>query len=116
MLAFRLLADIALRALSPAVNDPATAVDAIEATDGLLRVMARRDIDVRDVTDSAGEILIRLQLPTWDDYLRNTRGGLWCHPPHLSTWCSCGCADFSRTSSNWVPRQPSTSLRGYRTS
>ena len=34
MLAIRLLADIALRALSPAVNDPATAVDAIDAPRG----------------------------------------------------------------------------------
>jgi uncharacterized membrane protein len=35
--AFRLLADIALRALSPAVNDPATAVQALDTMDGLLR-------------------------------------------------------------------------------
>jgi hypothetical protein len=42
MLAFRLLADIGLRALSPAVNDPATAVDAMEATEGLLQALARR--------------------------------------------------------------------------
>ena len=42
MLAFRLLADIALRALSPSVHDPATAVDAIDATEGLLRAVAKR--------------------------------------------------------------------------
>lgn len=71
MLSIRLLADIALRALSPAVNDPATAIDAIDATDGLLRALTRRDIDVRDVTDSTGELRVQLQLPTWSDYLRN---------------------------------------------
>lgn len=71
MLAIRLLADIALRALSPAVNDPATAIDALEATDGLLRVLTRRDIDVRDVTDTSGELRVQLQLPTWSDYTRN---------------------------------------------
>ena len=71
MLAFRLLADIALRALSPAVNDPATAVDAIEATDGLLRLVASRDIDVREITDSTGELRIHLKLPTWGDYTAN---------------------------------------------
>ncbi|WP_081615621.1 DUF2254 family protein [Nocardioides sp. Iso805N] len=76
MLAIRLLADIALRALSPAINDPATAIDAIEATDGLLRALARRDIDVRDVTDSGGAIRIRLKLPTWDDYLRGALADL----------------------------------------
>jgi uncharacterized membrane protein len=69
MLATRLLADIALRALSPAVNDPATAVDAIDATDGLLRALTGRDIDVRDVTDATGRLRIRLQLPTWGEYV-----------------------------------------------
>ena len=71
LFAFRLLADIALRALSPAVNDPATAVDAIDATDGLLRALTSRDIDVRDVTDESGQLRVRLQLPTWSDYLRD---------------------------------------------
>ena len=71
MLAIRLLADIALRALSPAVNDPATAVDAIDATDGLLRALNRRDIDVRDITDTTGRLRVRLHLPTWGDYLGN---------------------------------------------
>ena len=44
--ALRLLADIALRALSPAVNDPTTAVQALDAMDGLLRVLATRDLSV----------------------------------------------------------------------
>ena len=70
MLAIRVLADIALRALSPAVNDPATAVDAIDASDGLLRALTRRDIDVRDITDTAGQLRIQLKLPTWSDYTR----------------------------------------------
>jgi uncharacterized membrane protein len=68
MLAIRLLADIALRALSPAVNDPASAVDALDATEGLLRALTGRDIDVRDITDPTGQLRIRLQLPTWDEY------------------------------------------------
>jgi uncharacterized membrane protein len=70
MFAFRLLADIALRALSPAVNDPATAVDAIDATEGLLRELAARDLAVTDITDGAGAVRIRLVLPTWEDFLR----------------------------------------------
>jgi uncharacterized membrane protein len=71
MLAIRVLADIALRALSPAVNDPATAVDAIDASDGLLRALTRRDIDVRDITDTVGQLRIHLKLPSWSDYTRN---------------------------------------------
>ena len=70
MLAFRLLADIALRAMSPSVNDPATAVDAIDATEGLLRAVAKRDLAVADMTDAAGATRIRLVLPTREDYLR----------------------------------------------
>ena len=69
--AIRLLADIALRALSPAVNDPATAVDAIDATEGLLRALTRRDIDVRDITDTSGQLRVHLQLPAWSDYIGN---------------------------------------------
>ena len=49
--AIRLLADIGLRALSPAVNDPATAVQALDAMDGLLRVLATRDLSVEHVAD-----------------------------------------------------------------
>jgi uncharacterized membrane protein len=71
MLAIRLLADIALRALSPAVNDPATAVDAIDAIDGLLRALSRRDIDVRDIADATGQLRIHLHLPSWSDYIGN---------------------------------------------
>jgi uncharacterized membrane protein len=70
MLAVRLLADIGLRALSPALNDPATAVDAIDATEELLRALATRDLAVADVTDGAGRIRVRLTLPAWEDYLR----------------------------------------------
>jgi uncharacterized membrane protein len=70
MLAIRLLADIGLRALSPAVNDPATAVDAIDATEGVLRSLATRELDVADVADDAGQTRVRLLLPTWEDYLR----------------------------------------------
>ncbi|WP_165555627.1 DUF2254 family protein [Kribbella pittospori] len=70
MLAIRLLADIALRALSPAVNDPATAVDSLDATEGLLRVLAGRNLWVGDIADGDGVPRVRLVLPTWEDYLR----------------------------------------------
>ncbi|WP_167762063.1 DUF2254 family protein [Blastococcus sp. CT_GayMR20] len=70
MLAVRLLADIALRAMSPAVNDPASAVDAIDATETLLRALAARQLDVADVADRTGAPRVRLVLPLWEDYLR----------------------------------------------
>lgn len=68
-LALRVLADIALRALSPAVNDPTTAVQALDTLDGLLRALATRDLNVERVTASDGVVRATLRLPTWDDYL-----------------------------------------------
>jgi uncharacterized membrane protein len=68
-LALRVLADIALRALSPAVNDPTTAVQALDAIDGLLRPLATRELDVERVAASDGVTRVILCLPTWDDYL-----------------------------------------------
>jgi len=70
LLAFRLLADIGLRALSPAVNDPATAVQVLDTIQGLLLPLATRDLDVAQVADDAGTIKVVLALPSWDDYLR----------------------------------------------
>jgi len=68
-LALRLLADIALRALSPAVNDPTTAVQALDRIQSLLRTLATRDLEVGDIVDDTGTVRVRLVLPTWDDYL-----------------------------------------------
>jgi uncharacterized membrane protein len=70
MFAFRLLADIGLRALSPAVNDPATAVQVLDTVESLLLSLAPRDLDVAGLTDDAGTIRVVLALPTWNDYLR----------------------------------------------
>jgi len=83
MLAVRLLADIGLRAMSPAVNDPATAVDAIDATESLLRALAGRQLDVADIADDSGVPRVRLVLPTWEDYLRTGIQDLL--PPAAST-------------------------------
>jgi uncharacterized membrane protein len=70
LLAFRLLADIGLRALSPAVNDPATAVQVLDTIESLLVPLVTRDLDVADIADDAGAVTVVLALPSWDDYLR----------------------------------------------
>ncbi|WP_406374454.1 DUF2254 domain-containing protein [Streptomyces sp. NBC_00647] len=67
-LAFRLLADIALRALSPAVNDPATAVQALDAMEDLLRRPA--PARSREVADRSGVLRVVVPLPAWEDFLR----------------------------------------------
>jgi uncharacterized membrane protein len=71
LFAFRLLADIGLRALSPAVNDPATAVQVLDTIESLLVPLVTRDLDVAEITDDAGAVKVVLALPSWDDYLMN---------------------------------------------
>jgi uncharacterized membrane protein len=70
LFAFRLLADIGLRALSPAVNDPATAVQVLDTIESLLQPLVSRDLDVAEIADDAGNLRVVLALPSWDDYLR----------------------------------------------
>jgi uncharacterized membrane protein len=68
-LALRLLADIALRALSPAINDPTTAVQAVDVITDLLRVLIRRDLGVVVVDGADRTPRVVVMLPTWEDYV-----------------------------------------------
>ncbi|HEY6397578.1 MAG TPA: DUF2254 family protein [Solirubrobacteraceae bacterium] len=68
-LALRLLADIALRALSPAVNDPTTAVQALDAIADLLRLLVARDLGVEVVDGADRTPRVVLKLPSWEDYV-----------------------------------------------
>jgi uncharacterized membrane protein len=70
LLAFRLLADIALRALSPAINDPATAVQVLDCLESLLGPLAARNALAGQVADVHGVIRVMLDLPHWDDFAR----------------------------------------------
>lgn len=65
----RILVDIAIRALSPAVNDPTTAVQAIDQIEDLLRRLIRKDLDSAHIRDSQGDLRLILLLPSWEDYL-----------------------------------------------
>jgi uncharacterized membrane protein len=69
LLALRVLADIALRALSPAINDPTTAVQALDAIDSLLRPLATRKLDIGRVPDLEGHLRVVVPMPTWDDFV-----------------------------------------------
>lgn len=67
---FRLLADIGLRALSPAINDPATATQVLDTIESLLAPLVSRNLAVAQVCDSSGTVRVVLSFPSWDDYLR----------------------------------------------
>ena len=58
--AIRAIVDIALRALSPAVNDPTTGVNAIDGLESLLLFLGRRDLERGRITDAAGPRAARL--------------------------------------------------------
>jgi uncharacterized membrane protein len=68
-LALRVLVDIALRALSQAINDPTTAVQALDCEEDLLRLLVGRDLDVGEITGPNGRTRVLLVLPSWEDYV-----------------------------------------------
>ena len=65
----RLLVDIAIKALSPAINDPTTAVQAIDQIEDLLLRLGRRTLDAGCAMDERGVLRLVFPTPTWEDYL-----------------------------------------------
>ena len=65
----RLLVDIALRALSPAVNDPTSAVQALDQLDDALQRLARRSLGDGRLHAGDGRVLVRFPAPRWDAFV-----------------------------------------------
>jgi uncharacterized membrane protein len=67
--AFRILVDLASKALSPAINDPTTAVLAVDQIHALLHAVGTRRLDTGRGKDSSelGRFLYRT--PDWDDFV-----------------------------------------------
>ncbi|MFF8605919.1 DUF2254 domain-containing protein [Streptomyces sp. NPDC015346] len=63
----RQLADIALRALSPAVNDPTTAVQCLDRIVQILAVLADRPLGAVLHRDRKGEVRLVQDVPGWTD-------------------------------------------------
>jgi len=68
--AIRLLVDIAIRALSPAINDPTTAVQALDQIGDLLLRLGQRQLEIGAFPDSDGKLRLVVPFPTWDDLVR----------------------------------------------
>jgi len=66
---FRILVDIALKALSPAINDPTTAVCAIDQIHRLLRLVGRRRLGREVITDGLGQARVIYRTPNWEDFV-----------------------------------------------
>jgi uncharacterized membrane protein len=69
MLAFRMMVDIASKALSPAINDPTTAVLALDQIHHLLRKVSERYLDTGNVRDAAGRLRVVYRTPDWEDFV-----------------------------------------------
>ncbi|MFK0168558.1 DUF2254 domain-containing protein [Streptomyces sp. NPDC090306] len=65
----RLLADIAIRALSPAVNDPATAVQALDHVEEGLVQLAGRPLGPVRLLDDRGVPRVSCPAPEWADFV-----------------------------------------------
>ncbi len=68
--AIRLLVDIAIKALSPAINDPTTAVQALDQIEDLLLRLGQRHLEIGTYADSDGQLRLVVPFPTWDDIIR----------------------------------------------
>ena len=66
---FRILVDIAIKALSAAINDPTTAVLAIDQLQRLLRMVGLRDLRGEEIRDRAGDLRLVFRTPNWEDFV-----------------------------------------------
>jgi uncharacterized membrane protein len=68
--AFRIMVDIASKGLSPAINDPTTAVLAIDQIHHLLRNVGGRYLDDERVRDASGRVRLVYRTPAWTDFVQ----------------------------------------------
>src|SRR5262249_29485649 len=68
--AFRIIVDIASKGLSPAINDPTTAVLALDQIHHLLRDVGRRSLDDERVRDGAGRPRLVYRPPAREDFVQ----------------------------------------------
>lgn len=68
MFGFRIMVDIAARALSPAINDPTTAVMAIDQIHRLLRYVGERRLSDGTIYDDQQKLRVVFPTPNWEDF------------------------------------------------
>ena len=70
MFAFRIIVDIALKALSAAINDPTTAVLALDQVHRLLRMVGQRKLRGEVIVDENGRPRLIFRTPNWEHYVQ----------------------------------------------
>ncbi|WP_198021185.1 DUF2254 family protein [Rhizobium sp. IBUN] len=68
--AFRIIVDITIKALSKAINDPTTAVLAVDQPNRLLRKVGERRLHGDQAFDKSGQLRLILQTPNWEDFVQ----------------------------------------------
>ena len=69
LFSLRILVDIASKALSPAINDPTTAVLAIDQIHHLLRDVGNRYLGRGYALEATGEVRLIYRRPAWEDFV-----------------------------------------------
>jgi len=67
--AFRVIVDIAIKALSKAINDPTSAVLSIDQLHRLLRTVGKRHLHDDQVFDRDGQLRVIFSTPDWGDFV-----------------------------------------------
>jgi uncharacterized membrane protein len=67
---FRVIVDVAAKALSPAINDPTTGVLALDQIHHLLARIARHRLDTGVVRDAGGRVRLVYRTPDWPDFVK----------------------------------------------
>jgi uncharacterized membrane protein len=67
---FRIIVDVASKGLSPGINDPTTAVLALDQLHHLLRDVGNRRMDEGLVRDTDGRLRLVYWTPNWEDYVQ----------------------------------------------
>lgn len=67
--AFRITVDIALRALSAAINDPTTAVLAIDQLHRMLRAVGKRHLHTDEHFGKDSQLRLIFRTPNWEDFV-----------------------------------------------
>jgi uncharacterized membrane protein len=67
--AIRILVDIAIRALSPAINDPTTAVQSLDQIEDLLLRLGLKQLGTGTSRDANGVLRVITRMPLWEDFL-----------------------------------------------
>jgi uncharacterized membrane protein len=70
--AFRVIVDVAIKALSKAINDPTTVVLAIDQLHRLLRMVGKRHLHDDALSDADGMLRLVFPTPGWEDFVQLT--------------------------------------------